>query len=602
MKKFYSILTMLMIFMGMQAQDLSSGQMWWGYYSNQQTAITGNSKLGTYEVAMFVPGDGDLSGVNIAGARTQTRLYSNAKNVKMWLRSSLDGENLVEKTIEKPASSGWSGVTFDSPKSLPSSGVYVGYSFTLDSWYSDYDYTPVVYAKKVVSDGLFVKQPGEETFTDKSATGCAAMQIIVSGSNIKTNAASIADDIDNMVALKGAPVNVKINVTNLGTAGVKDIDYTYTLDGGTHTGHTDLTTPIGQMYNEQQSFDIELSAASQLGPQTCELQITKVNGQANQNPSEKKTKASFDIVILKESAPRTAVAEIYVGPKQYYSSRGLVGAEQLAKSLGDRVIPVIVQAYNSPLVTPEYKAYEQYADGSLRFKTYPQAEINREFTTDPYFGNSTAAPYHFTADKMVEPTLNVVTEGTITAKASWTDESKTSVSINAAANFTGDFLRAPYRMGFIVIADGFVQDFDNYACYYKTQYPDDDMSFWTQGVYGMKGVEVNNMVVASTDMNGVAKSINTTIAGGHDYKFSYELPLNQFDGQSPKNFRVVALLLNNETKTIVNACVTPVEGVSAIQNISTSKGENTIYNLNGVRVEKPTKGLYIVNGKKMVIK
>lgn len=602
MKKFYSILTMLMIFMGMQAQDLSSGQMWWGYYSNQQTALVGNSQLGLYEVAMFVPGDGDLSGVNIAGARMQTRLYSNAKDVKLWIRSSLDGENLAEKTITNPASSGWTSATFDAPVSLPSSGVYVGYSFNLASWYSDYDYTPVVTGKKVVSGGLYLKQPNEETFTDKSAKGCATTQLIISGSALKSNAVSLADDIDNMVGLKGAPVNVKINVTNLGTAGVKDIDYTYTLDGGTHTGHIDLTTPIGQVYNDQQSFNIELGSASQLGPQTCELQITKVNGQANQNPSEKKTKASFDIVILKESAPRTSVAEIYIGPSQQYSFRGLVGAEQLAKSLGDKIIPVIAQSYNSPLVTPEYKAYEQYADGSLRFTTYPKAEINREFVTDPYYGNATASPYHFTADKLVEPTLNVVTEGTITAKASWTDESKTSVSISAAANFTGDFLRAPYRMGFIVIADGFVQDLTNYACYYKTQYPDDDMSVWTQGTYSMKGVEINNMVVSSTDMNGVAKSINATIAGGHDYKFDYELPINQFEGQSPKNFRVVALLLNNDTKTIVNASVTPVEGVSAIQNISTSKGENTIYNLNGVRVEKPSKGIFIVNGKKMVIK
>ena len=41
-------------------------------------------------------------------------------------------------------------------------------------------------------------------------------------------------------------------------------------------------------------------------------------------------------------------------------------------------------------------------------------------------------------------------------------------------------------------------------------------------------------------------------------------------------------------------------GISEIEN-SKSKIEN-YYNLNGQRVEQPTKGLYIVNGKKVIVK
>ena len=43
--------------------------------------------------------------------------------------------------------------------------------------------------------------------------------------------------------------------------------------------------------------------------------------------------------------------------------------------------------------------------------------------------------------------------------------------------------------------------------------------------------------------------------------------------------------------------VTAINGVTALDNDA-----ETVYNLNGMRVTNPTKGLYIVNGKKVIIK
>jgi len=42
-------------------------------------------------------------------------------------------------------------------------------------------------------------------------------------------------------------------------------------------------------------------------------------------------------------------------------------------------------------------------------------------------------------------------------------------------------------------------------------------------------------------------------------------------------------------------------GINAVQG-SQSKANGEYYNLNGQRVDQPTKGLYIVNGKKVVVK
>ena len=44
------------------------------------------------------------------------------------------------------------------------------------------------------------------------------------------------------------------------------------------------------------------------------------------------------------------------------------------------------------------------------------------------------------------------------------------------------------------------------------------------------------------------------------------------------------------------------DDVTAIKNIKVGSEDNVYYNLNGQRVLYPTKGLYIVNGKKVIIK
>lgn len=48
--------------------------------------------------------------------------------------------------------------------------------------------------------------------------------------------------------------------------------------------------------------------------------------------------------------------------------------------------------------------------------------------------------------------------------------------------------------------------------------------------------------------------------------------------------------------------VKPYSGDTGISNVSASKKTNITYTLDGRRVENPTKGVYIVNGKMFVIK
>lgn len=53
---------------------------------------------------------------------------------------------------------------------------------------------------------------------------------------------------------------------------------------------------------------------------------------------------------------------------------------------------------------------------------------------------------------------------------------------------------------------------------------------------------------------------------------------------------------------IRNLSITISDGTTGINAVENEQGENVIYNLRGQRVENPTKGLYIINGKKVLIK
>ena len=120
----------------------------------------------------------------------------------------------------------------------------------------------------------------------------------------------VADDLDDMVAIIGQPISVNLNLTNQGTAGVQSIDYTYNLDGEAKEGHADLATPIEAMLGAKGTVTVELGAPAVAGQQEIEIQITKVNGNAN-GVTGKKAKYSVVVTVLSESAPRKAVAEIF---------------------------------------------------------------------------------------------------------------------------------------------------------------------------------------------------------------------------------------------------------------------------------------------------
>ena len=594
------------------AANGNAAELWWGNYSDQAQSLTGNNQLGTYEAAMFVSGTGDFQGIKISGLRFRSRLYSNATDVKVWVRSALDGSNLAEATVSNSGKSSteWSQATFDQPVDVPAEGVYVGYSFTLSSWYSDYDYTPVVYAKKVTEKSFYLKQPTETAFTDKSATGCLAAQVSISGESLKNNAASIADDMDDVMAKVGDEVTVTANLKNLGANGVKSIGYTYDMNGTTKEGSVTLDTPIQNIYNGDGTATLSLGKPETEGTQEITIKLTKVNGVANENTS--KVKATVNVVALAQSANRKTLVEVYNDKQKPNSPRAFVGMEKLKEALGDSVVILNIHMSDSFTVA----SYKERASDS-RYYSAPIAEVDRMTLTDPYYGNATAAPYHFTADKVVSPYLKRISEAELGVKANWTDDNEDSVSITATTKFLMSSSSAYYRLGFAVIKDSITAGQYNYITYYKSSYPDDDMAYWCAQPYSTTAVN-NNLVVASSDASGIEKSVPRKVVKDEELTYNYGLKVPVVNGQKGVNARIVVFLVNTNTREVVNANVAEIQSAAATgikQAIAaTDNGLTRVYSMGGSLVAtgkdlsslRLQPGLYIVQqgGKtsKMLVK
>lgn len=588
--------------------------MWWGNYTGSEAvAITGNNKVpGNYSAAMFVAGDGALQGADITSIRIQTRLSaSSSENVKFWIRTALDGENVVEVAPESVASSGFTTVTLPSAYTIPAEGCYVGYSFRVTQWWNEYEGTPIVYAKKSVEKGFYLMQPEETEFTDKSSTGCLAAQVEVSGGSMAANSVQVADDIDDMVALVGQPISLTFNLTNQGTSGVQSIDFTYTLDGATKQGHADLATPIDAMLGAKGTATVELEAPTAAGQQEIEIQITKVNG-ADNATTGRKSKCSVIVTVLSESAPRKAVAEIFYNATNGYAPRAIVGADLLSQE--ENVIAFLIDHYSGKQAVASYADFQKIPNATSytnKYSAYPIAEVNRAFTEDPYTGLVKAANSgvvnHFGAAEPVKATLAAATPASVSLTAEWANEEKTSIVMNATANFMADFKTAPYRLAFVVIKDNVKETISSYITYYKAAYADDDMAEWRDNPYNNADYPLNNVAVASSDVNGIIGSLPTkNIVAGQDYAYEYTQELAEVEGQEEAdNARAIVLLINKDTKEIVNADMVRVlthdeaTGIKAIAPATSTAG-NCVYNLNGQRVQQARHGLYIVNGKKVV--
>ncbi len=378
--------------------------------------------------------------------------------------------------------------------------------------------------------------------------------------------------------------------------GIENINFIASIDG---VAQDEMTVTFEEAIGAGEVFSIYIdvpTAKDEAGMmKTVEFNITKVNGEAN---SAKATTQAGNIIVLEKAAPRVAVCEEFTGTWCGYCPRGHVGMENLKRDLGANVIPLAGHIGDPMYCEDYYYVIATWSGGSA-----PVMAFDRCYATDPYYDVSQSA---YGATELVKKIAELYpSEGTISLSASWTDDSKTAITVSTETSFLYDRYGAEantYTIGFILSENGMSGTGTDWAQanYYSgtnaTGQPA-DLAALTQLSNPYTTTYDYVVVDAWEAYAGMSGSVAEILSYAPN---AYSTTLSIADNtliQNKENLSITAILINCYNGSIVNAAQVALgSGSSGITGVTQENGavEVARYNANGVKLNAPQKGLNII--------
>lgn len=270
-----------------------------GYCGGQEP--TGCIKCSDKEVwvsgAIYIPATtlNTYGGNQINGVQAALKSKLNVDELKVWLRTELDGENVLEQTInsetDQQIAKGWNILKFDTPWDIPSdseTGLYIGYSY-----FQKKASQGMGIIETPAQNSLFV-QFGEQPWEDLSNEGILCVEALVSGDKLpKVNLALTNLDIPDVYIIDNGTMTIGGTVKNLATFTVTGFDVNAFVDGEkTGTAHVDCDIP----YSASGEFSVELPLGiTSLGDGTGSVTVTvdNINEGSDEDMSDNTLTGSF---------------------------------------------------------------------------------------------------------------------------------------------------------------------------------------------------------------------------------------------------------------------------------------------------------------------
>lgn len=285
---------------------------------------------------------------------------------------------------------------------------------------------------------------------------------------------------------------------------------------------------------------------------------------------------------------RKVVVEEGTGTWCQWCPRGIVGIQTMMENHPDDFIPIAVHV-NDEMETDTYETFVRQ-----NFSAFPTCTMDRLYHFDP---NATSLEDYY--QKEIESSSS-----SISMMAKWNDDDKTSVTITTTTQFAHD-MDDDYRIAYVIT--------ENQVGPYIQK-----NAYAGGGEGPMGGFENENPNVSIfhnhvarfiSDVKGTKGTVPSSPEGGVDHTYSYSLVMPD-NIQNKDNIEIIVLLINRESEIIENADrILAVDildyNSSGIMDIVVDHGNSDVwYTLDGVRLSgRPkTKGIYVNNGKKVLVK
>ena len=495
----------------------------------------------------------------------------------VWVRESLDGDNLAEGGIPKSAiQKGWNEIPLTSPILFDGNntkGWYIGYS---------YHQTSINQGLAVLLEptphALYVKH-GDGEWANRSDEGLLCVEGMVYGDNLpKLNLRLYSIDAPEYYILDRGKMMVSGVVKNLGVQTVTGFDVEARIDGvdEVYTAHVDTTLA----YQDAQMFTFEISPAIQgVGKGAITVTISKLNEGDDLNMVDNVATDEFEIV--QHDYTRMVLIEEFTTERCSNCPRvaGFIHDLLEKEAYKDVVMAVCHHAgfYTDWLTAPCDNSYLwYYNDGG---STYAPAVMidrwTREGYDTPVFNPGSYEQLQALVDSRLAHAALVSIK--LTAEV---NEETNQLKVTATGNrLKEDFTVNPARITVFLV--------------------ENNIKHHNQS--GATGEFIHQHVTRKVNSDwGEVIEWN-----GNDY--TYECTFDLRADYVRDNLQLIAMIYDydedaskNETANVGTLYYADFTN-TGISNITTKDAPETIYDLSGRRVEHPTKGIYIVNGKKMVM-
>lgn len=397
----------------------------------------------------------------------------------------------------------------------------------------------------------------------------------------ENNLAPIASP--RLFVAKGATgAQATFTCVNYGSKPVTSYRYTTTMNGKVvEEKAVKLAEPIA--VGDNGTLLVKVPILNQLGDQQLVCNITHVNGKPNEATFSSST---LDITVLTKVPTCRVVFEDYTAMWCQYCPRATAIMEYLTKKHPDDFIGIAVHqgdkiaigGYKSPVAGRPGLPYV-WASRRAKVSGYTGEDLYREAKA-----------------------RGAVMD--IDVKAEW-NASGNAINVQSTTTFRTNMPNANYALAYVVVEDGM----HNASWYQANSYDgltgllaeNEEMDVFVKGGRVVYGLKYNHVARAFLGIDsGMEGSLpkNVVADRGIKHQAMFEGVGRNWTPQNKKNLRVVVMVLDNSTNSIVNGAHCPIKpynttGVATTKNTD-QRVEVARFNLKGQRLSAPEKGINIV--------
>lgn len=568
----------------------------------------GTGKAEIYNGAIRID-DASLIGKKVTAVKFVWHTGATAVNCKVFLASELKNVSnmavgdLAEETFDAPSSDSVAVVPLSSPWTVDRAAFYAGYSFRISALTGTANSYPLVVSPCGEEDACYVSTSRTFKRWSKPSTLAAyglTVSVILDG-GFEANAAGVVS-VSDVVCTPSEAGECTVTVANHGLEPISSIGYTYTVDDESISGTYEFNPPLSsQMYGLKGTVKFGVPVLTDRGEYTGTFTVDKVNGAANTDVCSSGTNK---VGVAGQTAVRCVVMEEFTGTWCQWCPRGMAAVELLNKERPESFIALAYHAGDPMETTTSYP---------VGVSGYPGASIDRGAFCDPYYGISGSTPMGIR--DQIDARLALTVPANVSVSASYNAD-QTGIDVEASAYFFKSLQENPYRLEYVVTADGLSGPVDSlgwwqHNAYYR--YPASELpggEQFCEPADEYMHLTFDDVVVAHSPYSGEPESIPSAVEFGSTYEHSYTFDITDIresvrNGgvpdrsllQNPDRVYVTVLLLDTSTGRIVNAAKCRVTGAAGVQEVrATDRTVEAVeyYDLSGRRIQgTPSAGIVI---------